>query len=234
MEKKEEKIFRDIVKILEQDVPQEALAEGNPTPEQEAIALIKQELDKAREEGRREYAHELLDDYYDPDRDSVEIDIDVLQKEFDLISNSEITSKQRQTEEILEEGYRIMAEDEARMKDEIALETYKQATTEKQEEWKEKLLQEKWVEDLLRMAVIAYIHEKEEVVIDLPSLISFISQLLSERTFTREELGYIQRLLYGSNEAQWIESLRKKVSKLLRRKSEERRSKGNRRTIRKN
>ena len=50
MEKKEEKIFRDIVKILEQDVPQEALAEGNPTPEQEAIALIKQELDKAREE----------------------------------------------------------------------------------------------------------------------------------------------------------------------------------------
>jgi len=49
MEKKEEKIFRDIVKILEQDVPQEALAEGNPTPEQEAIALIKQELDKARE-----------------------------------------------------------------------------------------------------------------------------------------------------------------------------------------
>jgi len=31
MEKKEEKIFRDIVKILEQDVPQEALAEGNPT-----------------------------------------------------------------------------------------------------------------------------------------------------------------------------------------------------------
>lgn len=196
--------------------------------------LIKAREDKAREEGRREYAHELLDDYYDPDRDSVEIDIDVLQKEFDLISNSEITSKQRQTEEILEEGYRIMAEDEARMKDEIALETYKQATTEKQEEWKEKLLQEKWVEDLLRMAVIAYIHEKEEVVIDLPSLISFISQLLSERTFTREELGYIQRLLYGSNEAQWIESLRKKVSKLLRRKSEERRSKGNRRTIRKN
>ena len=54
MEKKEEKIFRDIVKILEQDVPQEALAEGNPTPEQEAIALIKQELDRAREEGRRE------------------------------------------------------------------------------------------------------------------------------------------------------------------------------------
>ena len=54
MEKKEEKIFRDIVKILEQDVPQEALAEGNPTPEQEAIALIKQELDKAREEGKRE------------------------------------------------------------------------------------------------------------------------------------------------------------------------------------
>jgi len=52
MEKKEEKIFRDIVKILEQDVPQEALAEGNPTPEQEAIALIKQELDKAREEGK--------------------------------------------------------------------------------------------------------------------------------------------------------------------------------------
>lgn len=51
MEKKEEKIFRDIVKILEQDVPQEALAEGNPTPEQEAIALIKQELEKAREEG---------------------------------------------------------------------------------------------------------------------------------------------------------------------------------------
>lgn len=51
MEKKEEKIFRDIVKILEQDVPQEALAEGNPTPEQEAIALIKQELDRAREEG---------------------------------------------------------------------------------------------------------------------------------------------------------------------------------------
>jgi len=51
MEKKEEKIFRDIVKILEQDVPQEALAEGNPTPEQEAIALIQQELDKAREEG---------------------------------------------------------------------------------------------------------------------------------------------------------------------------------------
>ena len=50
MEKKEEKIFRDIVKILEQDVPQEALAEGNPTPEQEAIALIKQELDKARED----------------------------------------------------------------------------------------------------------------------------------------------------------------------------------------
>lgn len=139
MEKKEEKIFRDIVKILEQDVPQEALAEGNPTPEQEAIALIKQELDKAREEVRREYAHELLDDYYDPDRDSVEIDIDVLQKEFDLISNSEITSKQRQTEEILEEGYRIMAEDEARMKDEIALETYKQATTEKQEEWREEL-----------------------------------------------------------------------------------------------
>jgi flagellar biosynthesis/type III secretory pathway protein FliH len=55
MEKKEEKIFRDIVKILEQDVPQEALAEGNPTPEQEAIALIKQELDKAREEVERKF-----------------------------------------------------------------------------------------------------------------------------------------------------------------------------------
>jgi len=60
MEKKEEKIFRDIVKILEQDVPQEALAEGNPTPEQEAIALIKQELDKAREEGRLSVIQELL------------------------------------------------------------------------------------------------------------------------------------------------------------------------------
>ena len=59
MEKKEEKIFRDIVKILEQDVPQEALAEGNPTPEQEAIALIKQELDKAREEGKKEYLKEV-------------------------------------------------------------------------------------------------------------------------------------------------------------------------------
>lgn len=59
MEKKEEKIFRDIVKILEQDVPQEALAEGNPTPEQEAIALIKQELDKAREEVRREVLKEV-------------------------------------------------------------------------------------------------------------------------------------------------------------------------------
>lgn len=62
MEKKEEKIFRDIVKILEQDVPQEALAEGNPTPEQEAIALIKQELDKAREEGRREVYEAIVFD----------------------------------------------------------------------------------------------------------------------------------------------------------------------------
>lgn len=62
MEKKEEKIFRDIVKILEQDVPQEALAEGNPTPEQEAIALIKQELDRAREEGRREVYEAIVFD----------------------------------------------------------------------------------------------------------------------------------------------------------------------------
>ena len=65
MEKKEEKIFRDIVKILEQDVPQEALAEGNPTPEQEAIALIKQELDRAREEGRKERTDELKQAFHE-------------------------------------------------------------------------------------------------------------------------------------------------------------------------
>jgi len=88
MEKKEEKIFRDIVKILEQDVPQEALAEGNPTPEQEAIALIKQELDKAREEGRIEYARELLDDYYQPDSDSITVDVSEIQSELSKLKDN--------------------------------------------------------------------------------------------------------------------------------------------------
>lgn len=73
MEKKEEKIFRDIVKILEQDVPQEALAEGNPTPEQEAIALIKQELDKAREEGKIEVLTEIFQTCYQEDSKTLEL-----------------------------------------------------------------------------------------------------------------------------------------------------------------
>lgn len=38
-------------------------------------------LDKAREEGRKEYARELLDDYYDAESDSITIDILEIQKE---------------------------------------------------------------------------------------------------------------------------------------------------------
>lgn len=173
--------------------------------------IVKQELSKAREEGRREYAHELLDDYYDPDRDSVEIDIDVLQKEFDLISNSEITSKQRQTEEILEEGYRIMAEDEARMKDEIALETYKQATTEKQEDWRE-VIKQMVLEDCF----------KDQP--DIRGYIDFISQLLSERTFSKEELEWILSFIFGEGtrprDGMGMKVL-EKISKLLNEKEDE-------------
>jgi hypothetical protein len=46
----------------------------------------RQELDKAREEGRREYARELLDDYYQPDSDSIEIDVSEIQSELSKLT----------------------------------------------------------------------------------------------------------------------------------------------------
>jgi hypothetical protein len=61
---------------------------GNYTTcENEVIDFIEQELDKAREEGRREYARELLDDYYQPYSDSIEIDVSEIQSELSKLSN---------------------------------------------------------------------------------------------------------------------------------------------------
>lgn len=42
---------KTLTDILQQEVTQEAMAEGNKTPEQEAVDFIEQELSKAREEG---------------------------------------------------------------------------------------------------------------------------------------------------------------------------------------
>ena len=211
---KQEEWVEEILSIAEEGKEQGLLTFAYNELLNKVSQLLSERTREAKQEGRREYAHELLDDYYDPDRDSVEIDIDVLQKEFDLISNSEITSKQRQTEEILEEGYRIMAEDEARMKDEIALETYKQATTEKQEGEGEEL-------DLKKE--IAKIFAEEEVALLLADslqekLVDFISQLLSERTFSKEELEWILSFIFGegtrSRDGMGMKVL-EKISKLL-------------------
>ncbi len=43
--------------------------------------FILEEIDKAREEGRIEYARELLDDYYQPDSDSITVDVSEIQSE---------------------------------------------------------------------------------------------------------------------------------------------------------
>jgi hypothetical protein len=48
--------------------------------------VVLEELDKAREEGRREYARELLDDYYQPDSDSIEIDVSEIQSELSKLT----------------------------------------------------------------------------------------------------------------------------------------------------
>ena len=42
---------KTLTDILQQEVTQEAMAEGNKTPEQEAVDFIEEELSKAREEG---------------------------------------------------------------------------------------------------------------------------------------------------------------------------------------
>ncbi len=108
MEKKEEKIFRDIVKILEQDVPQEALAEGNPTPEQEAIALIKQELDKAREEGRKLAIHEIsktLDTEITRWRSDEDGEFDVLRIGFRYFRSTDVDDYSSSIEAISEEDF---------------------------------------------------------------------------------------------------------------------------------
>ena len=108
MEKKEEKIFRDIVKILEQDVPQEALAEGNPTPEQEAIALIKQELDKAREEGRKSAIHEIsktLDTEVTRWRSDEDGEFDVLRIGFRYFRSTDVDDYSSSIEAISEEDF---------------------------------------------------------------------------------------------------------------------------------
>ena len=47
----EEDWKKTLTDILQQEVTQEAMAEGNKTPEQEAVDFIEQELSKAREEG---------------------------------------------------------------------------------------------------------------------------------------------------------------------------------------
>lgn len=50
------------------------------------LEFILEKLDKAREEGRREYARELLDDYYQPDSDSIEIDVSEIQSELSKLT----------------------------------------------------------------------------------------------------------------------------------------------------
>lgn len=49
---------------------------------------IQQELDKAREEGRIEYARELLDDYYQPDSDSITVDVSEIQSELSKLKDN--------------------------------------------------------------------------------------------------------------------------------------------------
>ncbi len=50
------------------------------------VEVVEKELDRAREEGRREYARELLDDYYQPDSDSIEIDVSEIQSELSKLT----------------------------------------------------------------------------------------------------------------------------------------------------
>jgi len=50
---------KTLTDILQQEVTQEAMAEGNKTPEQEAVDFIEQELSKAREGGRKEVLKEV-------------------------------------------------------------------------------------------------------------------------------------------------------------------------------
>jgi hypothetical protein len=50
------------------------------------LNLYDTEISKAREEGRREYARELLDDYYQPDSDSIEIDVSEIQSELSKLT----------------------------------------------------------------------------------------------------------------------------------------------------
>ena len=49
---------------------------------------IEKELSKAREEGRREYARELLDDYYQPDSDSIEVDVSEIQRDLSKLEDN--------------------------------------------------------------------------------------------------------------------------------------------------
>jgi len=50
--------------------------------------FVLKELDKAREEGRREYARELLDDYYQPDSDSITVDVSEIQSELSKLKDN--------------------------------------------------------------------------------------------------------------------------------------------------
>jgi dihydroorotase-like cyclic amidohydrolase len=92
MEKKElEEKLRGLVIFTEGDGQGQAT---NTTLEEElgeyamqkVLDLFSQELDRAREEGRREYARELLDDYYQPDSDSIEIDVSEIQSELSKLT----------------------------------------------------------------------------------------------------------------------------------------------------
>ncbi len=76
-----------------------------------------------------------------------------------------------------------MYADKEKKENEVALETYRQATTEKQEEW------ERGLEDIVKQ----WGDGDGSYIGTLPhtELYDFISQLLSERTFTKEELAIL-------------------------------------------
>ena len=107
-----------------------------------------------------------------------------VQYEYDKINEiiDYLNQSQKQPEGVLEEGYRVMAKDKERMENEVALETYKQATTEKQEEWEK---------EYRRRRNEPYTGKNDRIYTD-DEVVDFISQLLSERTFNKEELRRIE------------------------------------------
>jgi len=84
-----EKKIEDVLEILQKTFDCADL-EGNYLTEEQLEIIngiesikeyLEQELDKAREEGRRDYARELLDDYYQPGSDSITVDVSEIQSE---------------------------------------------------------------------------------------------------------------------------------------------------------